>query len=129
MEKANRSGGCATRHPADADRAATRAPNMSNLDDGLYARDGNPISLEEFSALLARGLDYSRVAHTVLDDGVSVSTVWTGMDYNFFGEGPPLIFETMVFGGTLDGYQWRYPNEVAALAGHDQAVAEAMRRA
>lgn len=32
-----------------------------------------------------------------------VSTVFVGLDHRHFGEGPPLIFETMVFGGPLDG--------------------------
>jgi hypothetical protein len=27
-----------------------------------------------------------------------VSTVFVGINYNFFGKGPPLLFETMVFG-------------------------------
>ena len=28
----------------------------------------------------------------------------------------------MIFGGPLADYQWRYPTEAAALAGHGQAV-------
>jgi hypothetical protein len=35
-------------------------------------------------------------------EGVEVSTVFLGMDHNFWDEGPPLLFETMVFGGPLD---------------------------
>jgi hypothetical protein len=48
--------------------------------------------------------------------------VWIGIDYRM-RPGPPLIFETMIFGGPLDQTQWRWPSEEAALAGHDQAVA------
>ena len=33
---------------------------------------------------------------------VRVSTVFLGLDHQF-GDGTPLIFETMVFGGPLDG--------------------------
>jgi hypothetical protein len=36
-----------------------------------------------------------------------VSTVFLCLDHNFWGEGPPLLFETMVFGGPLDGEQDR----------------------
>jgi hypothetical protein len=31
-----------------------------------------------------------------------VSTVFLGLDYNFDKEGPPVLWETMVFGGELD---------------------------
>jgi hypothetical protein len=30
-------------------------------------------------------------------EDIEVSTVFLGIDHNFFGDGPPLIFETMVF--------------------------------
>ena len=53
-----------------------------------------------------------------------ISTVYLGLDHNFEIDGPPLIYETMVFGGTLSGEQKRYPNRHAALAGHDQLAAE-----
>ena len=36
-----------------------------------------------------------------------VSTVFLGIDYNFYDEGPPVLWETMVFGGKLDGQQSR----------------------
>jgi hypothetical protein len=87
-----------------------------------YDRTGNPISQDAW-AELHTDLGYIVVARTDAGDGVEVSTVWIGLDQGFWREGPPLIFETMIFGGDHDGQQWRYPNEVAALAGHDQAVA------
>jgi hypothetical protein len=31
------------------------------------------------------------------DDKIWISTVFLGLDHNFFGVGPPLLFETMVF--------------------------------
>lgn len=93
-----------------------------------YDRDGQPITAEEWGRLRATyGLAYMRVANTLLLDA-EVSTVWVGLDFRFTRPGPPLIFETLIFGSPLDGRCWRYPNEVAALAGHDQAV-EDVRRA
>jgi hypothetical protein len=86
-----------------------------------YDRAGHPISAEAWGELHA-DLGYIIVAKTPIGDDAEVSTVWTGLDLGL-REGPPLIFETMIFGGDHDGRQWRYPNEVAALAGHDQAVA------
>jgi hypothetical protein len=38
---------------------------------------------------------------------ITVSTVFLGLDHNFSADGPPLLFETMVFGGPLDRAQER----------------------
>ena len=53
-----------------------------------------------------------------------VSTVWLGLDHGFGMGGPPLIFETMIFGdhGVSDHGQWRYSTEQAARQGHAEAV-------
>jgi hypothetical protein len=84
-----------------------------------FDRDGKPLTLWQWAALMESGKD-----RHVADDMVGlvrVSTVWLGLNHNW-GLGPPHIFETMVFGGTMDEHQWRYPSEAAALAGHDQVV-------
>lgn len=51
-----------------------------------------------------------------------VSTVFLGMDHAF-GFGPPVLWETMVFGGKLDKAMWRYGTRRAARLGHDAVVA------
>ncbi len=61
-----------------------------------------------------------RLAHEHLPTGHWVSTVYIGMDHSF-GDGPPLIFETMVFGGD-DEIQVRYSTKEEALAGHREVV-------
>ena len=53
--------------------------------------------------------------------GVLVSTVFLGIDHQF-GDGPPILFETMIFDGIHDGYQERYCTWDDALAGHALAV-------
>lgn len=53
---------------------------------------------------------------------VRVSTVFLGMNHQW-GAGPPLIFETMIFGGPYDNYQWRWSTRAEAIAMHDQAAA------
>ena len=55
---------------------------------------------------------------------LTVSTVFLGLDHSF-GEGEPLLFETMIFGAhaedeAVEGYQDRYPSW--AEAGHARAV-------
>lgn len=50
--------------------------------------------------------------------GVRISTVFLGLDHNFFGEGPPILWETMVFGGRLHGEMRRYSSRADAVRGH-----------
>jgi hypothetical protein len=54
---------------------------------------------------------------------VRVSTVFLGLDHSFSG-GPPLLFETMVFGGEHDQAQWRYTTWQEAEIGHAQVLAK-----
>ena len=55
------------------------------------------------------------------DNGeVRVSTVFLAIDHSF-GEGDPLLFETMIFGGEHDEEQWRYSTWEEAEAGHKNA--------
>ena len=67
-----------------------------------YDKGGAPLELMEWADIYEHGKDgqsrseYKRVAETTLSDGKWISTVWLGLDHQF-GDGPPLIFETMVF--------------------------------
>ena len=94
---------------------------------GYYDRSGQPMSLARWMASMEKDPESKIVAHNwFVHDGsiVLVSTVWLGMDHNFFSDsGPPIVFETMVFGLADDEYQERYATEEAALAGHDRALA------
>ncbi len=53
---------------------------------------------------------------------VMVSTVFLGLNYNFYQEGPPLLYETLVFGGNLDGEIDRYETLEQAQNGHVEMV-------
>lgn len=59
------------------------------------------------------------VARTERED-VCVSTVFLGIDHRF-GDGPPLIFETMIFGGPNAEYQDRCSTWDEAVAMHERA--------
>jgi len=63
-----------------------------------------------------------RVARTEVGD-VVVSTVFLVIDHNHFGGGGPILFETMVFGGSLDQEMKRYRTWDEAAAGHEEMVA------
>ncbi len=67
------------------------------------------------------------VARTQIGD-VVVSTVFLGFDHNFGADGPPLLFETMVFGGALDEKQQRYRTRDEASEGH-QIMVDGVREA
>lgn len=88
----------------------------------LYDRKGQPITLERYAELM-HDLSYRRVAEDRIGH-VWVSTVWLGVNHQFIPGGPPLIFETMIFGGPQDEDCWRYSTEEEALAGHRLAVRE-----
>lgn len=59
-----------------------------------------------------------------LEDGVvemqqvNVSTVFLGIDHGFLGDAPPILFESMIFGGWADEYQIRYCTWADAVEGH-----------
>ncbi len=55
---------------------------------------------------------------------VEVSTVFLGLNHNY-GDGAPLLFETMIFGGMHDREMKRYATWEEAEAGHKEMVAKA----
>jgi len=98
-----------------------------------YDRNGQPIDDVIEWGRKFEDMDSRRVALDEIpcgDESVRVSTVFLGLDHNYFDDGPPLIFETMVFGGppAVDQWQRRYATEEEAREGHEVAVA-ALRRA
>lgn len=92
-----------------------------------YDRAGTPCSIEDYARSFE--LINRRVALTKVTGGNpphtwEVSTVHLGLDHGY-GDGPPLIFETMVFdpegvGGELD----RYSTEQQAREGHAAMVVQ-----
>jgi hypothetical protein len=48
--------------------------------------------------------------------------VFLGVDHAHLG-GPPVLWETMIFGFENDEYQERYTSKADALAGHARAAA------
>jgi hypothetical protein len=87
--------------------------------DIYYDRAGDPVSQTEGLALF--GSDRA-VAKTQVGDYL-VSTVHLVINHNYM-DGPPLIFETMVFkgGSAMDEYVERYSTEQQASEGHENIV-------
>ena len=58
------------------------------------------------------------VGYTEITSEVCVSTIFIGMDHRLLGDGPPIVFETLVMGGPLDGDGQRYSSWDDAEIGH-----------
>lgn len=89
-----------------------------------YDRQGKPLTMEQWIPLFEDS-NYKIVKQDYIPDGIGqikVSTVWLGLNHSRIGEGPPLIFETLIFGGEYDQEMYRYTTEDQALAGHEIAV-------
>ena len=84
------------------------------------------VDLETWAKWFENAHEARRVKRTVYngvnDNEIVISTVFLGLDHNFFDEGPPILFETMVFGGLLDQETERYATWNQAVRGHDQMV-------
>ena len=90
-----------------------------------FDRDGQPIPRDWFESTQAEWAVERRVGRTKVGD-MLVSTVWLfGINHQWC-DGPPLIFETMVFGPKVEGdYNHpmrRYSTEEDAMRGHLSAV-------
>lgn len=97
-----------------------------DMTDGsrYFDRQGRPIPAEEWIRLSSDPA-YRRVA---LTSGYCrrISTVWLGLNHQW-GDGPPLIFETMLFRESPSGDNLlndidcdRYSTEAEAVAGHEK---------
>jgi len=85
--------------------------------------DGEPVQCPD---LLAWAEWFERSDRTLARTTIGpseVSTIFLGLDHDFAGFGPPVLWETMIFGGPLAGEQKRYTSATAARAGHDHYVA------
>lgn len=95
---------------------------MSTYASRLYVLDENHNPVVEVD-MHKWGKFFENEARTVAKtrkDGVDVSTVFLGMDHGW-GEGPPILFETMIFGGEHNEDQWRCSTWDEAVKMHERA--------
>lgn len=97
-------------------------------DKYILAEDGRtPIPCEdvlEWGRWVGENSQARIVAKTTCSNGLRVSTIFLGLNHNFYGDGPPILFETMVFPPKChrDQYCDRYSTWEEAEAGHLEAV-------
>ena len=88
------------------DKTTTRSPSTSMRWAKWFEDIGNRI------------VDYTEITSHVF-----VSTVFLGIDHRLRGDGPPILFETMIFGGgRLDDVDCRYSSWDDAATGHKVIV-------
>ena len=103
---------------------------MTVLGIGNYILDerGEPVLCPDWDEWGAWYQTSDRTIRRTEVCGLLVSTVFLGMDHNFVDDGPPHLFETMIF-PIVDGelswsevYGERYSTRAEAIAGHTRAV-------
>lgn len=85
----------------------------THTEERVVARETVAEDVEVLTVFL--GIDHSYI------------TVFLGIDHSFLG-GPPVLYETLVFGGEMDGEMDRYHTRDEAEAGH-AAMVERVRAA
>lgn len=95
---------------------------------GYYDRSGNPISFRDWARLDAWDREKNEHRYKVVKqeyvEHYWISTVWLGLDHSYI-DGPPLIFETMVFNHDTNESDLdceRYSTEQQAIEGHARIV-------
>jgi hypothetical protein len=104
-------------------------PEQFRLHNYILDKDGQPVPCDD---LLEWGRWMETAERRVAQDKdeqdehglkICVSTIFLGVDHRHWGDGPPILWETMVFGGVLDGAQERYTSLEEALVGHQEMCA------
>jgi hypothetical protein len=98
-----------------------RLPKVYILDKD---RQAVPATVEQWGAFLSSP---DRVVGVCAVAGCIVSTVFLGVNHGL-SDGPPLVFETMVFDGPMDGYQERCSTWQEAEEIHERVCAEVRAR-
>ena len=82
-------------------------------------KDGKPEPCED-TLEWGKSLQENQRVDKRSENGVDVSTVFLGIDHSFGTGSPPILFETMVFGGKHNELQERYSTIEQAREGHQR---------
>jgi hypothetical protein len=92
----------------------------------ILDENDNPIKvgIRERSEFFESNRDKIVVSCTKFDDDIKLSTVFLGLDHNFSGEGGPVLYESLWFGGVHANEMRRYRTKQEALSGHEEMIKE-----
>lgn len=79
------------------------------------------------SRWLENNLEQRQIAYTKFGE-CFLSTVFLGLDHNYRC-GTPILFESLWFGGPMDGDMRRYHTKQEALEGHEEMLKESYSKA
>ena len=83
-------------------------------------------NLTDWATWMEEGGGINRIVAKTEVGPYRVSTVFLGINHRFIGKGPPILWETMIFGPDGDGeYQTRYSSLSDAKYGHVVAIEHA----
>lgn len=85
-------------------------------------KDKKPVVVDVLTWAKWIGYPGNKIVAQEMVGGGKVSTVFLGIDHAFFGQSPPILFETMVFGGPCDGEQERCCTWEEAVEMHNKWV-------
>lgn len=85
--------------------------------------DGSVSPCKDFGEFCKTHQLGTQIALTTVAKNVTVSTIFLGINCSPGSEGPPILFETMAFGDTVDNLaRDRYATKEEALRGHGEMV-------
>lgn len=106
--------------------------NVQPIDDAKTWRewfeksgDKRVVAVTEVPGINRRRRNFFQEPAEYVEEPARVSTVFLGLNHAFW-DGPPLWFETMVFGGPLHAEMERYTTIEEARAGHAEMVARCL---
>ena len=91
----------------------------------IIADDGKirfELDLMKHAAWYTENNSKRKLCNDFLEGEVQVSTVFLGIDHGFRPSGPPVLWETMIFGGEYNNMQWRYTCRREARENHARIV-------
>jgi len=94
------------------------------MDNYILDENGEPLKVTDFIEWAKYWVgkeDKRRVAYDKIGD-VTISTAFLNMDHSYRQGDPPVLWETMIFGGINDQWQDRYTSKEEALIGHKVCV-------
>lgn len=94
----------------------------------VVATDNPLVAAMCFADIAARTVRKTTLTSNDSKEESEVSTVFLGIDHNFTDDGPPIVFESLVFGGPMADWMRRYATWAEAEAGHEEMV-ELVRQA
>lgn len=96
---------------------------MSEYSFYMLDSEGDPVGTSRCDEWTNWFNDADRHVAQIMVNGILVSTVFLGINHSFDDNSDtPILWETMIFGGLQDQFQWRYSNKDDAINNHKRVI-------